>query len=51
MEFISFHITPLIINSLRGGHTNTHTDVSTETILRNHVRAWFNNSEKLVMLW
>ena len=43
---------PLVINSLGGGHTdtNTHTDVRTETILRNQAcaglwpaRAWFNN--------
>ena len=35
MRFISHHITPLVINSLGGGHTNTHTDVCTETISRN----------------
>ena len=34
---ISRHITPLVINSLRGRHTHVHmhTDVRTETILRN----------------
>ena len=39
MESISHHIMPLVINSFRGGHThtNTHTDVCTETILRNQV--------------
>ena len=46
------HIMPLVLNSLGGGHThtNTHTDVRTETILRNQarashrpVRAWFKN--------
>ena len=26
MESISRHITPLVINSLGGGHTHTHTD-------------------------
>ena len=47
---------PLVINSLRGGHTHTlkhaqthtrthtctrtHTDVSTESILRNQARGW-----------
>ena len=38
MGSISRHITPLVINSLGGGHThthtNTHTDVRTGTILR-----------------
>ena len=49
MGSISHHITPLVINSLGGGHTNTHTqirthtDVRTETILRNQACAWFNN--------
>ena len=37
MGFISHHIMPLVINSFRGGHT--HTDVRTETILRNQVHA------------
>ena len=32
---------PLVINSLGGNYTHTHTDVRTETILRNQVRAWF----------
>ena len=34
---------PLVINSLGGGHTqtNTHTDIRTETILRNQMRTWF----------
>ena len=46
LESISHHITPLVINSLGGGHTqtHTHTDVHTETILRNHLRAWFKNN-------
>ena len=45
MESISRNITPLVINSLGGGHkhtnthththTHTHTDVCTETISRN----------------
>ena len=58
MGSISCHITPLIINSLGGGHTQTHThtqthahtDVRTTTILRNQARAglwlghpWFKN--------
>ena len=54
MGSISRHITPLVINSLGGGHTHTqthtHTDVRTETISRNQARAglrparaWFNN--------
>ena len=42
------HITPLVINSLKGGHTHTytqihthtHTDIHTETILRNQAHAW-----------
>ena len=41
------HITPLVINSLGGGHTHkhthTHTDVHTETLSRNHARGWFKN--------
>ena len=41
MESISCHITPLVINSLEGGythkHTCTHTNIHTETILRNQV--------------
>ena len=53
IEPISCHITPLVINSLRGGHTQTrtHTDVRTKLILRNQARAglwpahaWFKNS-------
>ena len=61
MRSISHHITPLVINSLRGGHTNKHTRILswTEAILRNQVRAgrrlacaWFKkkatrNQEKL----
>ena len=41
MRSISRHITPLVINSLADGHThtNTHTDISAETISRNQVRA------------
>ena len=40
MRSISRHIAPLVIDSLGGGHTHehTHTDVRTETILRNQVR-------------
>ena len=41
MGSISLHITPLVINSLGGGHTHTHTDVRTGTISRNQARAWF----------
>ena len=53
MGSISCHIMPLVINSLRGRHTytNTHTDVCTETILRNQGHAglwpactWFKNT-------
>ena len=36
---MSRHITSLVINSLGGGHTHMHTDVRTETISRNQVRA------------
>ena len=45
MGSISRHTMPLAINSLGGGHTDTHTnththtDVRTETILRNQARA------------
>ena len=48
MGSISHHITPLVINSLGGGHT--HAYIRTETILRNQARAglrparaWFKN--------
>ena len=56
MGSISRHIMPLVINSLGGGHThiNTHTDIRTETILRNQAHAglwpacaWFNKSPKI----
>ena len=30
---------PLVINSLGGRHTNTHTDIRAETILRNRAHA------------
>ena len=52
MGSISHHITPLVINSLGGGHTHTqaYRRSRTEAILRNLVRAglrpacaWFNN--------
>ena len=50
MESISCHITPLVINSLGGGHRHTHKDIRTETILRNQAsvalwpaHAWFKN--------
>jgi len=35
---ISHHITPLVINSLRGGHTNTHTHTHTHTQAYRHCR-------------
>ena len=40
MGSISHHITPLVINSLGGGHTHKHTYRSsrTEAILRNQAR-------------
>ena len=49
MGSISHHITPLVINSLGGGHTHTHAYIRTETILINQarrpapVRTWFKN--------
>ena len=43
---------PLVINSLRGGHT--HAEIRTETILRNQVHtgyrpacAWINSSNQV----
>ena len=39
---------PLVINSLRGGHTDrqthTHTDVQTKAISRNQVRTTFGHA-------
>ena len=55
MGSISHHITPLVINSLGGGDTHTHTQAyqrsRTEAILRNQAcagrraRAWFKNTQ------
>ena len=49
MRSISQHITPLVINSLGGGHTHAYRHSRTEAILRKQVRAglwpvraWFN---------
>ena len=51
MGSISHHITPLVINSLGGGHKHTHILLQTEAILRNQAlaglwpsRAWFKNA-------
>ena len=44
----------LVINSLGGGHiqthtqTRTHTDIRTETILIDQAHAWFKNEYGLV---
>ena len=44
VESTSYHITRLVINSLRADtQTHTHTDVRMESILRNQVHAWFKN--------
>ena len=43
MGSISCHIMPLVISSLGGRHAHTHTDVCTETTLRNQACAWFIN--------
>ena len=45
MGSISHHITPLVIDSLGGGHTHkqTYRSSRTEAILRNQARAWFKN--------
>ena len=62
MRFISRHITPLVINSLRRGHTHTHTHtrtriptIRTGSILRNqaHIgrrsaRTWFKKDSYAV---
>ena len=54
------HITPLVIHGLGGGHTHTqtHTYIRTEVILRNQARAglrparaWFKNSPSLMDLY
>ena len=57
----SIYIMPLVINSLRGGHTckythiHTHSDVRTETTLRNQecashgpACAWFKSLYKII---
>ena len=52
---ISCHITPIVINSLGGGHTHTHIlTIYTGSILRNQVCAglrpacaWFKNVKKV----
>ena len=56
MEFISRHITPLVIDSLGGGHTHKHTHIltiRTGSILKNQActgrrpaRAGFNKDNK-----
>ena len=52
MESISWHITPLVINSLGGGDTHTHTHTQTHTHTHTHKHpqrkaasacAWFKN--------
>ena len=51
MGSLSHHITPLVINSLGGGHTPAYRHSQTEAILRNQARAgrrparaWFKNT-------
>ena len=39
---ILHHITPLVINGLKGGHTDTHTDAQTKAISRNQACAAFD---------
>ena len=59
MGSISHHITPLVIDSLGGGHTHKHTYRSsrTEAILRNQARvrparAWFKkNAVSIKRMW
>ena len=56
MRSILHHITPLVVNYLGGGHTNTHANTHTcrhswtEAILRNQAlqlaHTWFNNACK-----
>ena len=47
MGFISHYITPLIINSLGGGHTHTHSSIQTFADRSNTrkpaAHAWFKN--------
>ena len=59
MGSISHHITPLVINSLRGGHTHTqaYRHSWTEAILRNQActsrrpaRTWFKNNSLYSLL-
>ena len=61
MGSISHYITPLVINSLGGGHTHTHTHTSilsrTEAIIRNQARVglrpahvWFNKFTCLLII-
>ena len=59
MRSISHHITPLVINSLGGGHTHTCVSIPTfvdKAILRNQARAglwparvWFKNNLRVYM--
>ena len=53
MGSISYHIRPLASNSLGGGHaqrqTHAHTDVRTETILRNQAHTGCRHAPGLII--
>jgi len=52
--FISYHIMPLVINSLGGGHTHTHTHAHTHTHMHVHTHtdiADKSNFKKPVARW
>ena len=38
MGSMSHHITPLVVNSLRGGHARTHTHIHTHTHTHTHTQ-------------
>ena len=52
---IAYHIIPLVIDALRGGHIRTYMHVSistlqTKAISRNQMSAWFKNSLSRLMV-
>ena len=46
MESISYHITPLVNNSLGGGHTYTHTHTHAHTHTHMHANTYTDDPHK-----